>query len=48
MLNITQQLWDVFQTTGKITDYLAYADQKGNDQENYDNQRCCPVPESTG
>ncbi|MDE5769407.1 MAG: hypothetical protein K2H82_08480 [Oscillospiraceae bacterium] len=48
MLRITQQLWDVFQTTGKIADYLAYADQKGNDQENYDNQRRCSVPESTG
>ncbi|MDE5753955.1 MAG: hypothetical protein K2H89_05370 [Oscillospiraceae bacterium] len=41
---IKEQLWEVFQTTGKISDYLAYADQKGI----YENQRCCPVTENTG
>ncbi len=45
-----EQLWEVFRTTGKITDYLAYTNQKGNEQENYDDddQRHCTIPESTG
>lgn len=36
------QLWEQFQKTGSIADYLQYAAQKGND----DNQRYCPVTET--
>ncbi|MDE6729174.1 MAG: hypothetical protein K2J71_00150 [Oscillospiraceae bacterium] len=50
LIMMKEQLWEVFRTTGKITDYLAYTNQKGNEQENYDDddQRHCTIPESTG
>lgn len=36
------QLWEQFQKSGLIADYLRYAQQKGN----YDNQGSCPVSET--
>ncbi|GEM_PF-3164600 len=36
------QLWEQFQQTGSIADYLRYAAQKGC----YDSQRSCPVTEA--
>jgi len=36
------ELWEKFQSTGSIFDYLNYTAQKGN----YDSQRCCPVSEA--
>lgn len=38
------ELWENFQATGKISDYLQYAEQKGN----YDNQGCCSLTENMG
>lgn len=36
------QLWEQFQKSGSVADYLRYAQQKGN----YDSQRSCPVSET--
>ena len=36
------QLWEQFQKSGAIADYLLYAQQKGN----YDSERSCPVSET--
>jgi len=36
------ELWEQFQKTGAVTDYLQYVAQKGN----YDNQRSRPVTEA--
>lgn len=39
-----EQFWEKFEITGKISDYLQYAERK----ENYDSQGCCSLTETMG